>query len=76
MLKKGKGLCWKNRRYFVKLMAQPQELYVSEPYRSLIDMQLCLTVSKLINLESGEQYVACFDVFYHDKSSSSVQISV
>ncbi|MEA3406201.1 MAG: EAL domain-containing protein, partial [Pseudomonadota bacterium] len=33
VLKKGKGLCWKNRRYFVKLMAQPQELYVSEPYR-------------------------------------------
>lgn len=76
VLKQGKGLCWKNRRYFVKAMQQPQSLYVSEPYRSLIDMQLCLTVSKVIELKSVGTFVACFDVFYHDKSTSSVQISI
>ncbi|MEA1990489.1 MAG: EAL domain-containing protein [Pseudomonadota bacterium] len=76
LLKKGKGLCWKNRRYFVKALDRPMELYVSEPYRSLIDMQLCLTVSKIITLKSGERFVACFDVFYHDKSTSSIQISI
>lgn len=76
ILKKGKGLCWKNRRYFMKAMELPGRIYVSNPYRSLIDMQLCLTVSKTVNLATGELYVACFDVFYHDKSVETVQISV
>ena len=75
-LKKGKGLCWKNRRYFMKTLDKPSQIYVSEPYRSLIDMTLCLTVSKVVTLTSGEQFVACFDVYYHDKSTESVQISI
>jgi len=76
ILKKGKGLCWRNRRYFIKAMKKPGEIYVSRPYRSLIDVELCLTVSRAIQLEDGQQVVACFDVFYHDKSTSSVQISI
>ena len=72
---KGKGLCWKNRRYFVQAKTYPEQLYVSEPYRSLIDMQLCLTLSKSMTLE-GQLYVLCFDVFYHDKSAATVQISI
>ncbi|MDG6778369.1 EAL domain-containing protein [Thiomicrorhabdus sp. zzn3] len=76
MLKKGKGLCWKNRRYFFKAMDRPGTIYVSGPYRSLIDMQLCLTVSKQVTLTSGQRVVACFDVFYHDKAAEMVQISV
>ncbi len=75
VLKKGKGLCWKNRRYFVKACQTPGRVYVSQPYRSLIDMQLCFTISKQITLDEGE-FVACFDVVYHDKSMESVQISV
>ncbi len=76
ILKKGKGLCWRNRRYFIKAMKKPGQIYVSRPYRSLIDVELCLTVSKTISLTNGQQVVACFDVFYHDKSTSSVQISI
>lgn len=75
VLKKGKGLCWKNRRYFIKAANKPGNLYVSEPYRSLIDMQLCLTVSRVVDVD-GEQFVACFDVSYVDKSTESIQISV
>jgi hypothetical protein len=75
VLKKGKGLCWKNRRYFVKAIQAPGRLYVSEPYRSLIDMQLCLTVSKVVHINE-KPFVACFDVSYVDKSTESVQISV
>jgi len=76
VLKKGKGLCWKNRRYFIKAQQAPNDIYVSKPYRSLVDVELCLTISKVIKAQSGEIFVACFDVFYHDKSISSVQISV
>ncbi|MDG6774729.1 EAL domain-containing protein [Thiomicrorhabdus sp. ZW0627] len=76
ILKKGKGLCWKNRPYFTTAMQKHNQVCVSEPYRSLIDMQLCLTVSKTIEFDSGQRYVACFDVFYHDKSIETVQISV
>ncbi|MBN2606493.1 MAG: EAL domain-containing protein [Thiotrichales bacterium] len=75
VLKKGKGLCWKNRRYFVKAIQAPGRLYVSEPYRSLIDMQLCLTASKVVYINE-KPFVACFDVSYVDKSTESVQISV
>lgn len=73
--KVGKGLCWNNRRYFQKAMKRNDELYVSKPYRSLIDLELCLTVSRAIVLEDGKRVVACFDVMYHDKSITSVQIS-
>lgn len=76
VLKKGKGLCWKNRRYFVKALQNQQQVYISKPYRSLIDIELCLTLSKVITLNDGTQFVACFDVSYHDKSTSSVQISI
>lgn len=76
VLKKGKGLCWKNRRYFIKAKQKTDRIYVSRPYRSLIDVELCLTISKAIRLNSGEQVVACYDVFYHDKSTSSIQISI
>ena len=76
ILKKGKGLCWKNRRYFIKAMQNPKQVYVSKPYRSLIDVELCLTVSKVIELINGIQVIACYDVYYRDKSISSVQISV
>ncbi len=75
VLQKGKGLCWKNRRYFIKAMQQPEKIFVSKPYRSLIDMQLCLTVSKVVPV-NGEIVVVCFDVAYHDKSAETVQISV
>lgn len=75
ILKKGKGLCWKNRRYFTKALQKSGQVHVSEPYRSLIDMQLCFTISKQVILDEG-CYVACFDVVYHDKSMKSVQISV
>lgn len=75
VLKKGKGLCWKNRRYFVKAINKPADLYVSEPYRSLIDMQLCLTVSKVVVINQV-RFVACFDVGYVDKSTECIQISV
>lgn len=76
ILKKGKGLCWKNRPYFTSAMQNTHEVCVSEPYRSLIDMQLCLTVSKTVEFDSGQCFVACFDVYYHDKSIETVQISV
>jgi len=76
VLKKGKGLCWKNRRYFVKATQNQKQVYISKPYRSLIDIELCLTLSKMITLNDGTQCVACFDVSYHDKSTSSVQISI
>jgi len=76
VLKKGKGLCWKNRRYFVKAQLNPNDIYISQPYRSLVDVQLCLTISKVIKTKKGELFVACYDVFYHDKSISSVQISI
>lgn len=77
ILKQGKGLCWKNRRYFRKSMDGNGRLYISEPYRSLIDMQLCLTLAKRVEIGPEKQiYVICFDVFYHDKSSKTVQISV
>lgn len=69
ILKKGKGLCWKNRRYFLKALRNQSSVYVSQPYRSLIDMQLCLTVSRSILLDSGQIYVACFDLFYHDRQA-------
>lgn len=72
--KEGKGFCWKNRRYFKGAM-HSGEVFVSEPYRSLIDMELCITVSKKLDLDEGV-FVACFDVFYHDKSTKTVQISV
>lgn len=75
ILKKGKGLCWKNRRYFTKALQKSGQVHVSEPYRSLIDMQLCFTISKQVVLEEGS-FVACFDVVYHDKSMESVQISI
>lgn len=75
ILQKGKGLCWKNRRYFIRAMEQPEKIYVSKPYRSLIDMQLCLTVSKVVQVDH-KTVVACFDVAYHDKSTESVQITV
>lgn len=74
VLKKSKGLCWKNRRYFQRAMEGIGGLYISEPYRSLIDVELCLTVSKAVDI-SGKVYVACYDVYYHDKSAESVQIS-
>ena len=76
VLKKGKGLCWKNRRYFVKATQNQKQVYISKPYRSLIDVELCLTLSKMITLNDGTQFIACFDVSYHDKSTSSVQISI
>ncbi|MDX1352574.1 MAG: EAL domain-containing protein [Thiomicrorhabdus sp.] len=76
ILKKGKGLCWKNRRYFIKAMQNANQVYVSKPYRSLIDVELCLTVSKEIELIDGTKLIACYDVYYRDKSISSVQISV
>lgn len=75
ILKQGKGLCWKNRRYFRKSMAGKGRLYISEPYRSLIDMQLCLTLAKQVEIDK-RKFVVCFDVYYHDKSSQTVQISV
>ncbi len=76
VLKKSKGLCWKNRRYFIKAQQNLGDIYVSEPYRSLVDVELCLTISKVIQTTRGESFVACYDVYYHDKSISSVQISV
>lgn len=76
VLKKGKGLCWKNRRYFAKAMQNQNQVYISKPYRSLIDIQLCLTLSKMITLTDGTQFIVCFDVSYHDKSTLSVQISI
>ncbi|WP_019556544.1 sensor domain-containing phosphodiesterase [Thiomicrorhabdus arctica] len=75
VFRKGKGLCWKNRQYFVKAMQQPDQIYVSKPYRSLIDMQLCLTISKVVRA-NGVIVVVCFDMAYHDKSTESVQITV
>lgn len=76
LLKQGKGLCWKNRRYFIKAQLRPGDIYVSKPYRSLIDVELCLTISKMIQTSDGKEFIACFDVYYHDKSTSSVQISI
>jgi hypothetical protein len=65
-LKSGKGLCWKNRRYFLKAWQYPGQLYVSEPYRSMIDMQLCTTLAQVVEMGTGEQVVACFDLFYQE----------
>lgn len=76
LMKKGKGLCWKNRGYFHSAVQQPNEVQVYGPYRSLIDMELCLTVSKSVNIAGGGSFVACFDVFYQDKAADMVQISV
>lgn len=70
VLRKGKGLCWRNRNYYVRAIAKPEDVFVSEPYRSLIDMQLCLTVSKVVKL-AGSWFVACFDVHYFDRSMDS-----
>ncbi|QCU90224.1 EAL domain-containing protein [Thiomicrorhabdus sediminis] len=76
VLKQGKGLCWKNRRYFVKAMENTSRIWVSSPYRSLIDVELCLTVTRVIETTDSKRYVACYDVYYHDKSTQTVQISV
>ncbi|WP_158236009.1 EAL domain-containing protein [Hydrogenovibrio sp. SC-1] len=75
VLRKGKGLCWRNRNYFMSAIAQPEAVFVSEPYRSLIDMQLCLTISKVVEL-AGSWYVACFDVHYYDRSTDTGSTSV
>lgn len=69
ILKKGKGLCWKNRRYFYEAKQNADCIYVSQPYRSLIDVELCLTISKSIQLKNDERVVACYDVFYHEDST-------
>lgn len=76
ILKKGKGLCWKNRCYFTKALLNPNKIFISKPYRSLIDVELCLTVSKVIQLKDGQDFVACYDVYYFDKPISSVQTSI
>lgn len=68
ILKKGKGLCWKNRRYFYEAKQNADSIYVSQPYRSLIDVELCLTISKSIHLKSNEHVVACYDVFHEDST--------
>lgn len=71
VLQKSKGLCWKNRRYFIEAMQNPEAVFVSNPYRSLIDMQLCLTVSKVILI--GEQrFVACFDLHYLEQTPTVI----
>jgi len=75
VLKKGKGLCWKNRRYFIKAMQNPKQIYVSTPYRSLIDVELCLTVSKVVQLSNGVEVIACYDIYYQEQSMSAIQIS-
>jgi EAL domain-containing protein (putative c-di-GMP-specific phosphodiesterase class I) len=65
-LRKGKGLCWKSRRYFIKAMEYPERMYITKSYRSLIDMQLCLTISKAVQV-GGNVFVACYDLVYLDK---------
>ncbi|WP_460187604.1 EAL domain-containing protein [Thiomicrorhabdus hydrogeniphila] len=75
ILKKGKGLCWKNRRYFIKAMQNPKQIYVSTPYRSLIDVELCLTVSKVISLTNDREVIACYDIYYQNQAVSDIQFS-
>lgn len=65
-VKGGRGLCWRTRRYFYKAVDNPSSVYVSQPYRSLIDVKLCVTVSKMVKLQTGEEYVVCFDLHFKD----------
>ena len=68
VVKKGTGLCWRSRRYFVKAVNNPDSVYISRPYRSLIDVELCVTVSKVVQLQTDEKYVVCFDLHFKENS--------
>lgn len=65
-LKRGKGLCWKNRNYFTQALKNQQEVFLSSSYRSQVDMKLCFTVSQAVHLENGDVFVACLDLFYEE----------
>lgn len=55
------GAVWSRRSYFQHAIDQPGVLYMSEPYLSMTDTRICVTLSMAIEINE-EQHVLCSDV--------------
>ncbi|WP_110186678.1 EAL domain-containing protein [Pokkaliibacter plantistimulans] len=56
------GASWSRRHYFKSAIAQPGQVQVSDPYLSVSDGSMCLTLSCAFNAESGRFLVLCCDL--------------
>jgi EAL domain-containing protein (putative c-di-GMP-specific phosphodiesterase class I) len=65
-----KGASWSHRPYFRRAMARPDKVHLTRPYLSLTDAQMCLTLSRVIQLRH-EKAVLCCDLDWQaDKSTT------
>ena len=55
------GAVWSRRAYFQHAIDQPGVLYMSEPYLSMTDTRICVTLSMAIEIDEV-QHVLCSDV--------------
>ena len=55
------GAVWSRRPYFQHAIDQPGVLYMSEPYLSMTDTRICVTLSMAIEIDEV-QHVLCSDV--------------
>lgn len=60
-LGKTKGANWSRRIYFKRAIAEPMSVQYTRPYLSLINAQLCTTLSIAIEVQ-GKTFVLCCDI--------------
>ena len=56
-----KGANWSRRIYFKRAIAEPLSIQYTRPYLSLINAQLCTTISMAIEIQD-KTYVLCCDI--------------
>lgn len=64
-LLKAKDASWQHRPYFTKALHNPGVVQVSEPYLSIPDGKICLTISVMVEKEENS-YVLCCDIYWDD----------
>lgn len=55
------GANWAHRPYFRRALARPGEIQLTRPYLSLTDARMCLTLTRVVNLQR-ERAVLCCDI--------------
>ncbi|MFP8965650.1 EAL domain-containing protein [Pokkaliibacter sp. CJK22405] len=66
----GRGARWARRTYFREAMARPDSMYISDPYLSISDGAMCLTISQAFTADDGQPLVLCFDIDASDWEES------
>lgn len=59
-----RGVVWARRPYFQRAIAAPGQVQISRPYLSIMDAQMCVTLSIMLKNDAGQDCVYCVDILH------------